>query len=182
MRNRVELVLDHYQIDYAPRNNSDEILFLCPFHNDTHLGSTMFNSEKEIFHCWACGEKGNIFEFVSRLSNCTIKEAEALINSNFRDKNIVDFYVRDVNDIQEKTIRNEYETLATKITTKIFDVIKNKQTPFSFTSFWINMLPWIYYDHEDKLKKEKELLLLYKQFLEDLQQFNQGENNVKATT
>jgi len=35
---------------------------ICPFHEDTSP-SLSFNSEKNIFHCFGCGKKGNIITF-----------------------------------------------------------------------------------------------------------------------
>ena len=174
MYSRVEQVLDHYNIEYESGRGSAEILFLCPFHNDTHLGSTMFNEDKEIFHCWACDAKGNIYEFVSKLSNCTISQAEALIKSNFTSIEIQEFYVRDINDIQEKSIKDSYIALANKIINKILNTIQNKETPLTFVINWMNRLSWIYYE-ENELKKERKLLLLYQKFSEELQSLNNGE-------
>ncbi len=39
---------------------------LCPFHRETKA-SCKINLEKRIFHCFGCGERGNVLEFVARL-------------------------------------------------------------------------------------------------------------------
>ena len=180
MYSRVEQVLDHYNIEHEKKRGSTEILFLCPFHKDTHLGSTMFNVDKEVFHCWACDAKGNIFEFVSKLSDCTIMQAEALIRSNFTSTEVKDFYVRDVNDIQEKSVKDAYNTLADKVIDRILNVIQNKKVPFQFMVDWMNRLPWICHDEGNELKKEKNLLLLYQKFNQEFQLLNNGEINVET--
>ena len=36
----------------------ENILCLCPFHNDRHIGSAMFDEKTGYFHCFACGAGG----------------------------------------------------------------------------------------------------------------------------
>ncbi len=40
----------------------------CPFHEDKNP-SLSLSDEKNVFHCFGCGAKGNILEFVRRLEN-----------------------------------------------------------------------------------------------------------------
>lgn len=82
----VREVLDHYGIYYEEISHSkSELSYYCPFHihSDENLGSSRFDEENEIFNCFACGEGGNIYQFVMRLENCDFKTAKALIDSNF---------------------------------------------------------------------------------------------------
>ena len=51
---------------------------LCPFHEDT-VPSLKVNTEKNIFHCFACGAKGNILDFVMEMDGVEIREAAAKV-------------------------------------------------------------------------------------------------------
>lgn len=80
-------ILDHYGIEYEEINSSvSELFYYCPFHShsDESMGSSRFNEDDEVFYCFACGEGGNIYQFVMKMENCTAKVAEELINSNFQ--------------------------------------------------------------------------------------------------
>ena len=41
---------------------------LCPFHGDRHP-SLSVDEEKGSFVCYACGERGDVFAFVSKIEN-----------------------------------------------------------------------------------------------------------------
>jgi len=47
---------------------------LCPFHAEK-TPSFMVNPEKRIFHCFGCGEGGNVFGFIMKHQNMTFPEA-----------------------------------------------------------------------------------------------------------
>ncbi len=47
---------------------------LCPFHGDRHP-SLSVNEEKGSFVCYACGERGDVFAFVSKIENIGFIEA-----------------------------------------------------------------------------------------------------------
>ena len=47
---------------------------LCPFHGDRHP-SLSVNDEKGSFVCYACGERGDVFAFVSKVENVGFIEA-----------------------------------------------------------------------------------------------------------
>ncbi len=46
-------------------NGKPEALGLCPFHDD-HNPSLSVNLESGLYHCFACGAKGDVFEFYQR--------------------------------------------------------------------------------------------------------------------
>ena len=50
-------------------------MVLCPFHDD-HVPSCSVNRDKNRFHCFGCGAKGDIFDFVMKVVNCTFPEAK----------------------------------------------------------------------------------------------------------
>ncbi|MEE9591838.1 MAG: CHC2 zinc finger domain-containing protein, partial [Thermodesulfobacteriota bacterium] len=55
-------------------NSSAQGLGLCPFHDD-HDPSFSVNYTEGFFNCFACGEKGDIFDFYQKLRNVDFKTA-----------------------------------------------------------------------------------------------------------
>jgi len=47
---------------------------LCPFH-DEKTPSFIVNPEKQIFHCFGCGEHGDVIDFVMKLHSLSFKDA-----------------------------------------------------------------------------------------------------------
>jgi len=73
IRDRVSIVSyigEHLQLKKAGRNHKG----LCPFHSEK-TSSFIVSDEKEIFHCFGCGEGGNIFSFVMKYEGLTFTEA-----------------------------------------------------------------------------------------------------------
>jgi hypothetical protein len=48
---------------------------LCPFHDD-HRPSLYVNEAKQVFLCRACGEGGNVFNFVMKIDSLTFRQAK----------------------------------------------------------------------------------------------------------
>ena len=61
----------------APTRNK---LICCPFHNEKHPSMKV---EKRFF-CFACGEKGDVIDFVGKLYGLAPKDAAEKIASDFR--------------------------------------------------------------------------------------------------
>ncbi|MGI6113301.1 MAG: DNA primase [Mahellales bacterium] len=51
---------------------------LCPFHNEK-TPSFSVSPEKQIFHCFGCGEGGNVINFIMRIENMGFVEAVELL-------------------------------------------------------------------------------------------------------
>jgi len=70
----VQLIGERIPLKKAGRNHKG----LCPFHAEK-TSSFMVSDEKQIFHCFGCGEGGNIFSFVMKFEGLSFIEAvEAL--------------------------------------------------------------------------------------------------------
>ncbi len=47
---------------------------LCPFHNEKSPSFSV-NGQRQIFHCFGCGEGGNVYSFIMKYENYTFPEA-----------------------------------------------------------------------------------------------------------
>lgn len=97
----IRQILDHYNIPYKEKKNSNELYFLCPFHNDTEFGSALFNEITGSFNCFSCKAGGNSYRFVMDMEKCDFNTAKQLLESDFDDK------VYDLNNLNEKLQRAE---------------------------------------------------------------------------
>ena len=75
-RARFEPVLDHTASKLLGRGPQKTLL--CPFHEETEP-SCKVNLEKRAFHCFGCGAKGNVLDFVARMENATLTAAAATL-------------------------------------------------------------------------------------------------------
>jgi len=66
----VEVVSDFVTLRKAGRN----FVGLCPFHKEKTASFTV-NPEKQIFHCFGCGEGGNAVTFLMKVNTMTYPEA-----------------------------------------------------------------------------------------------------------
>lgn len=57
------------------RRAGKELLGRCPFHNDK-TPSFSVNPDKGVFHCFGCGESGDVFDFIMRLDGLSFPEAK----------------------------------------------------------------------------------------------------------
>lgn len=71
-RARFEPVLERYGL--AANGRGSQKTLLCPFHEETEP-SCKVNLEKRAFHCFGCGAKGNVLDFVARMENAELPEA-----------------------------------------------------------------------------------------------------------
>lgn len=69
---RYKNAFTEYIDDYKIRGN--ELICSCPFH-DEETPSFFANLEKGIYHCFGCGEKGNVRTFISKMEDIDAYEA-----------------------------------------------------------------------------------------------------------
>lgn len=68
--NILEVVSDYVSLKKTGRNHKG----LCPFHSEK-TPSFMVNEEKQIFHCFGCGEGGDVFAFLMKTGHFSFPEA-----------------------------------------------------------------------------------------------------------
>jgi DNA primase len=66
----LEVVSDYVSLKKTGRNHKG----LCPFHSEKSP-SFMVNEEKQIFHCFGCGEGGDVFTFLIKAAHYTFPQA-----------------------------------------------------------------------------------------------------------
>ncbi len=66
----VDIISEYVQLKQAGANWKAP----CPFHNEK-TPSFMVSRDKQIFHCFGCGEGGDIFTFVQKIENVDFPEA-----------------------------------------------------------------------------------------------------------
>ncbi len=72
----VSVVSEYVALKKSGRN----YVGLCPFHSEKGPSFTV-SQEKQLFHCFGCGEGGNIFAFVMKIENIGFAEAVAELGS-----------------------------------------------------------------------------------------------------
>ncbi len=74
-RNEIVDVISRYiQLNKSGRNHKG----LCPFHHEK-TPSFMVSDEKQLYHCFGCGEAGNIINFVMKAENLDFIDAVTLM-------------------------------------------------------------------------------------------------------
>lgn len=75
VRNRSDIVsvISEY---VALKKRGRNYLGLCPFHSEKDASFTV-SAEKQMFHCFGCGEGGNVFSFLMKIENIGFAEAVA---------------------------------------------------------------------------------------------------------
>ena len=77
IRNRCDIV--DIVSEYIPLKSAGKgFKALCPFH-DEKTPSFMVSPEKQLFHCFGCGEGGNVFNFVMKLEKSDFSEAVKIL-------------------------------------------------------------------------------------------------------
>ncbi len=79
-RPRFGEILERYGL--AATRKGSELLLRCPFHEE-EKPSCRVNTERGIFHCFGCGAKGNVLDFVAKKEAVSIKKAAELVGGWF---------------------------------------------------------------------------------------------------
>lgn len=69
----VEQVLAHYRIKL--KRSGNELRGKCPLHQGEGQDTFHASVEKNAFHCFSCGAKGNVLDFVAAMEHCSVRDA-----------------------------------------------------------------------------------------------------------
>lgn len=72
--NIVDIISEYVNLKKAGRNHKG----LCPFHNEK-TPSFVVSDDKQLFHCFGCGEAGNVINFIMKIENLDFIDAIELL-------------------------------------------------------------------------------------------------------
>ena len=87
-----------------------EYLGLCPFHDEKTPSFTVYRGNR--FHCFGCGEKGDVIDFVQKTRHCTVAEALEYLGVERASAKDADRGVTDGDKGAAKTARAVYVSCA----------------------------------------------------------------------
>src|SRR5215831_614210 len=107
----VDVVSRHMPLKKAGK----EYVGLCPFHTEK-TPSFFVNEEKGLFHCFGCGEGGDVIKFVQSIEKTDFKSALTLLkieNCEYKSKNrrykksaeVITQWAQDVNEAISERLR-----------------------------------------------------------------------------
>jgi DNA primase len=79
----LEAVLEHYEVKKLRRRRRDDLEGCCPLHHGKRGDTFHASLSKNVFHCFACGAKGNVLDFVVAMEGCSIREAALKLQAWF---------------------------------------------------------------------------------------------------
>lgn len=91
----IEKIVRSYNID-VKRANNHQLVCLCPFHDDHHP-SLELDEETNRYRCWACGEHGDVFDFVMQMEDLNFPKSVQRVADLIQ-------YPIDVHEIKQETI------------------------------------------------------------------------------
>ncbi|MCK9542905.1 MAG: CHC2 zinc finger domain-containing protein [Novosphingobium sp.] len=167
----VRQILDHYNISYTEKKNSDELYILCPFHNDHNFGSALFNETTTEWNCFSCKVGGNAYKFVMLLENCEFKDAKKLIESNFNDNTYDLKRLESQFQRAEKRLQNTSKDSKTSVVIvhKFLDAFIYRKYSPQFYNKWYKVCVYLMHNKQD----DKQNLQFYTSFFSEL---NNQEN------
>ncbi len=102
----VNIISEYVTLKRAGRN----YMGLCPFHREK-TPSFVVSPDKQIYHCFGCGEGGNVISFVMKIENIEFIEAleKLAIKAGIELKPINTGYVDNNKDVKEKIFKINQE-------------------------------------------------------------------------
>lgn len=146
-------VLDHYGIDYKDAPEKDELLYLCPFHDDEHFGSAFFNEEQRTWFCFSCNRGGNDVQFVAELEDVSTSDAWQLLTTEFSGRRDYDKLFKDRKAVERspvKITKREFDKTVESAVRRILQILSSHKgviTPEKVAYWlrvcaWLNSIPW----------------------------------------
>ncbi len=117
-RETIERIIDESDIvevvgTYFPlKRAGSRFVALCPFHNEKSP-SFGVNPQRQIFHCFGCGEGGDVIKFVQKYENLTFTDAVKKLADRLGIPIIEQAY--DAKEEAGRRYRRELQTLQSKV-------------------------------------------------------------------
>jgi len=86
------------RVDQVTRTHSG-VMILCPFHDDENP-SMGVDTKRGIFHCFSCGESGNIYKLLAQFDGISVDEARERYQEEWRAQKILE-------DLEESLFSDE---------------------------------------------------------------------------
>jgi len=86
----------------ALRKTGKNFIGLCPFHADKKPSFTV-SEEKQIFHCFGCGQGGNVFSFLIQHNNLSFPEAVGFLAQKYG----IEIPTRKMSHTQKKELKEK---------------------------------------------------------------------------
>jgi len=90
----------------ALRKTGKNFIGLCPFHADKKPSFTV-SEEKQIFHCFGCGQGGNVFSFLIQYNNLSFPEAVGFVAQKYG----IEISTRKMSPTQKKELKERQRLL-----------------------------------------------------------------------
>lgn len=157
-------ILDYYGIQYKEdRHKPSKLDILCPFHEDHNYGNASFDTDLQVFGCFACHAGGNVFQFVAKMEGISVKEAGELLASNFLERRTYDLsgsqQLIQRNIIRLQQVQQEKIKLAVTTTTRMLREIARLQRE-DILAFWMPVITMLVAEPPTV----KEILEVYQKF------------------
>lgn len=81
----ISLVANDYGLGI--QHQGKDAFIKCPFHQDD-TASLSIDPQRNIYHCFGCGEKGNVIQFVQKMDKSGFRDAYQKLSTNTSDSSI----------------------------------------------------------------------------------------------
>ncbi len=157
--NVAEVISEYIQIKKAGTN----FKALCPFHNEK-TASLQISPQKQIWHCFGCGEGGDVFGFVMRYENLEFKDALKLL-ADKAGVQLPSFRPQDPREQSEKELFLRINDFAARFYEQVLlndkradearEYLKNRGLiPATITKWQMGFAPSDFHSLETALKKK----------------------------
>lgn len=102
-RLRAENPLSDVAMGFGVRLEKDghEFVACCPFHQEDTPSFTIFTGQDKVqrFHCFGCGERGDVLDFVQKIKGVDLKEVIKVLGGEVKRANITPRQIAEPRDI-----------------------------------------------------------------------------------
>lgn len=97
-------VLKHYNIKYERQSGTNRYVSLCPFHGDENPSLVTYENDDKTYSycCYACGEAGDVFQFIRKKEDDDFKKAVEKLLQFIDEKDIDTSLVGYYNQLKEE--------------------------------------------------------------------------------